>query len=215
MSSTSNAVLTGQYFCMLPGGLQVKHFVEQTKQEARSRGYITTLAGRRRPISSPNSGAKGLGLATSQRGSGEADRKAVNSTVQGSAADLVKLAMCSWAAWQHAHWGTGLCLLMRPAVQHISTGWQKLTYIICAVLLHMCRPCVCAEPCVLCMSSLIRCSHECLTHTDAAGNGCPVRLVAQIHDELLFEVNAQLCDVYVVAGKSLTCPIDSFLFIVP
>ena len=62
------------------------------------------------------------------------------------------------------------------------------------------------------MSSLIKCNHECLTYTDAAGNGCPVRLVAQIHDELLFEVNAQLCDVYVVAGKSLTCPSDPFLF---
>lgn len=138
MSSTSNAVLTGQHFCMLPAGVQVKHFVEQTKLEARSRGYITTLAGRRRPISSPNSGVKGPGPATSQRSSGDADRKAVNSTVQGSAADLVKLAMCSWAAWQHAHWGTGLCLLMHSAVQHVSIGWQKLIHTMSAVLLHMC-----------------------------------------------------------------------------
>ena len=94
---------------MLLGGVQLKHFVEKTKQEARSRGYITTLAGRHRPISSPNSSGKGH--TASQRAGGEADRKAVNSTVQGSAADLVKLAMCSWTAWQHAHWGTGLCLL--------------------------------------------------------------------------------------------------------
>ena len=28
-----------------------------------------------------------------------------------------------------------------------------------------------------------------------------MRLVAQIHDELLLEVNPQLCDVYVIAGK--------------
>ena len=105
---------------MLPGGMQLKQFVEQTKQEARGRGYITTLAGRRRPINSPTSSGKGLALGASQRASGEADRKAVNSTVQGSAADLVKLAMCSWAAWQHTHWHTGLCLLMQPpAVQHI------------------------------------------------------------------------------------------------
>ena len=31
--------------------------------------------------------------------------------------------------------------------------------------------------------------------------GKAARLVAQIHDELLFEVNTQLCDVYVVAGE--------------
>ena len=28
-----------------------------------------------------------------------------------------------------------------------------------------------------------------------------VRLVAQIHDELLFEANTKLCDVYMVAGE--------------
>ena len=32
------------------------------------------------------------------------------------------------------------------------------------------------------------------------GHGHGVRLVAQIHDELLFEVDAQRCDVYMIAG---------------
>ena len=31
--------------------------------------------------------------------------------------------------------------------------------------------------------------------------GKAARLVAQIHDELLLEVNTHLCDVYVVAGE--------------
>ncbi len=34
-----------------------------------------------------------------------------------------------------------------------------------------------------------------------AGERCPVRLVAQIHDELLFEVNTEICDVYVITGE--------------
>ena len=34
-----------------------------------------------------------------------------------------------------------------------------------------------------------------------AGRHQAVRLVAQIHDELLFEANTELCDVYVVVGE--------------
>ena len=37
-----------------------------------------------------------------------------------------------------------------------------------------------------------------------AGDRQHVQLVAQIHDELLFEVNAQRCDAYVIAGKCRT-----------
>lgn len=76
--------------------VQLKQFLERTKREARAKGYVTSLSGRRRPI-------KGLGGDVCARAAAEADRKAVNSTIQGSAADLIKLAMCSWAAWQHAH----------------------------------------------------------------------------------------------------------------
>ena len=35
---------------------------------------------------------------------GQAERKAVNSVIQGSGADLIKAAMCAWAAWAHATW---------------------------------------------------------------------------------------------------------------
>ncbi|KAA6418852.1 MAG: DNA polymerase I [Trebouxia sp. A1-2] len=81
----------------------LKQFLEKTKHEGRSRGYITTFSGRRRPIKALGSSEQGCMPAASQRAAAEADRKAVNSTIQGSAADLIKLAMCSWAAWQHAH----------------------------------------------------------------------------------------------------------------
>ncbi len=42
----------------------------------------------------------------------------------------------------------------------------------------------------------------------AAAEQRPVRLVAQIHDELLLEVNPQLCDVYAVAGKQSKQPLS-------
>ncbi len=93
--------------------MQLKQFLEKTKHEGRGRGYITTLNGRRRPIKVLGGSEQGCTPAASQRAAAEADRKAVNSTIQGSAADLIKLAMCSWAAWQHAHWHTGTWLHVR------------------------------------------------------------------------------------------------------
>ncbi|MEX5213847.1 MAG: DNA polymerase I [Nitrospiraceae bacterium] len=63
----------------------VKAFLERTIDQARERGYTTTILGRRRSIPE---------LASTdpvQRGFGE--RMAVNSPIQGSAADLIKLAM--------------------------------------------------------------------------------------------------------------------------
>jgi DNA polymerase-1 len=63
----------------------VKTFIEQTIEEARRLGYTTTILGRRRPIpelASPDTNQRNLG-----------ERMAVNSPIQGSAADLIKLAM--------------------------------------------------------------------------------------------------------------------------
>lgn len=63
----------------------VKEFLEGLKEEAREKGYVTTIFNRRRYIPQINSSNK------TERELGE--RLAVNTPIQGSAADLIKLAM--------------------------------------------------------------------------------------------------------------------------
>lgn len=76
------AAYIDRYFERLP---RVKAFIEGTVAEARLRGYATTVFGRRRPIpelTSDNFQERSLG-----------ERLAVNSVIQGSAADIIKVAM--------------------------------------------------------------------------------------------------------------------------
>jgi len=63
----------------------VARYLEKMKEMARTRGYVETLLGRRRYI--PEIRARNPGM----RGFGE--RTATNSPIQGTAADLIKLAM--------------------------------------------------------------------------------------------------------------------------
>jgi DNA polymerase-1 len=63
----------------------VRALMDRNIAEARTKGYTTTILGRRRPIPELQSGDP------VQRGFGE--RMAVNSPIQGSAADLIKVAM--------------------------------------------------------------------------------------------------------------------------
>lgn len=63
----------------------VRALMERNIEDGKTKGYTTTILGRRRPIPELQSGDP------SQRGVGE--RMAVNSPIQGSAADLIKLAM--------------------------------------------------------------------------------------------------------------------------
>lgn len=63
----------------------VRQLMDRNIAEAKNKGYTTTILGRRRPIPELQSGDP------VQRGFGE--RMAVNSPIQGSAADLIKLAM--------------------------------------------------------------------------------------------------------------------------
>ena len=70
------------YFDRLP---RVKAFIESTIETARRQGYVTTVFGRRRDIpefASPNFQTRSLG-----------ERLAVNSIIQGTAADIIKVAM--------------------------------------------------------------------------------------------------------------------------
>ena len=70
------------YFARFQG---VKAFLDKTIADAKGNGYVTTMLGRRRPIPELRSGDP------AQRGMGE--RMAMNTPIQGTAADVIKLAM--------------------------------------------------------------------------------------------------------------------------
>jgi len=71
-----------KYFDRHPG---IKRYIETVLNDVKQKGYATTLSGRRRPIpelKNPNSTIRAQG-----------ERLAVNSPIQGTAADIVKIAM--------------------------------------------------------------------------------------------------------------------------
>lgn len=77
-----------RYFARYPG---VKAYMENTRAEAKQKGYVETYFGRRLwvpEINSPNV----------QRRNG-AERAAINAPMQGTAADLIKLAMIAVQNW--------------------------------------------------------------------------------------------------------------------
>ncbi|MGA1545023.1 MAG: DNA polymerase I [Saprospiraceae bacterium] len=74
--------LIQQYFKQYKG---IQAYMENTISLARNQGYVTTLLGRRRYLRDINS--------KSSLEKSNAERMAINSPIQGSAADLIKLAM--------------------------------------------------------------------------------------------------------------------------
>ena len=71
-----------KYFETYPG---IKQFLDQSVADAKEKGYVTTLFGRRRPV--PELSSSNF----MQRSFGE--RVAMNSPIQGTAADIIKIAM--------------------------------------------------------------------------------------------------------------------------
>lgn len=71
-----------QYFKTYP---DIKKFLDKTVEDAKEKGYVVTLSGRRRPIPELKSSN------FMQRSFGE--RIAMNSPIQGTAADIIKIAM--------------------------------------------------------------------------------------------------------------------------
>lgn len=71
-----------RYFARHP---RVKAYLENTLQEARERGWVTTILGRRRQIPHLHSSHRVVRQ--------EAERSAINTPLQGSAADIIKKAM--------------------------------------------------------------------------------------------------------------------------
>ena len=76
------AAYIDRYFARYPG---VKRYMDETKVSAREKGYVETLFGRRVYLPEINGG-------NGPRKSG-AERQAINAPMQGTAADLIKLAM--------------------------------------------------------------------------------------------------------------------------
>ncbi|MEE9438771.1 MAG: DNA polymerase, partial [Saprospiraceae bacterium] len=79
---TEATALIAEYFIQFPG---LKKYMDDTVQFARDNGYVKTLLGRRRNLRDINSRN---GLSRSN-----AERIAINTPIQGTAADMIKIAM--------------------------------------------------------------------------------------------------------------------------
>ncbi|MBR6423241.1 MAG: DNA polymerase I [Bacteroidales bacterium] len=82
ISRTEARDFIAEYFKSYPG---VKDYMDRVVAQAREKGYVETLFGRKRflpDINSKNAVARGL-----------AERNAINAPIQGGAADIIKLAM--------------------------------------------------------------------------------------------------------------------------
>ncbi len=77
-----------RYFQRYPG---VRRFMDDTRRQARERGYVETVYGRRLYLPDIRSG----NAATRQY----AERSAINAPMQGTAADIIKRAMIAVDAW--------------------------------------------------------------------------------------------------------------------
>jgi DNA polymerase-1 len=79
------------YFAKYPG---VDAFFEQILADARTNGFVQTISGRRRPVS----GVRSKEYRGDKRQRNLPERIAINTVIQGSAADLIKQAMLRVAA---------------------------------------------------------------------------------------------------------------------
>ena len=82
LSREESAQFIASYFDKYPG---VKQYLESTKEQAREAGYVQTLLGRKRFIPEINSPNRQVREA--------AERMAINMPVQGTSADIIKVAM--------------------------------------------------------------------------------------------------------------------------
>jgi DNA polymerase I len=76
------AEIINNYFAQYPA---IKEFMDRTITEAREKGYVETISGRRRYFPDLTS--------ANQTIRGNAERAAINTPIQGTAADMIKLAM--------------------------------------------------------------------------------------------------------------------------
>jgi DNA polymerase I len=82
LSREESARFIAAYFKRYPG---VMRYIEATKEQARRQGYVLTILGRRRAIPEINAANRQIREA--------AERMAINMPVQGTSADIIKIAM--------------------------------------------------------------------------------------------------------------------------
>lgn len=82
LSRTEAKEVIEQYFATYPG---IKKYIDDQVAAAREKGYVETLLGRRRYLRDIDS--------RNQAVRGHSERNAINAPIQGTAADIVKLAM--------------------------------------------------------------------------------------------------------------------------
>lgn len=82
ISNEEGKEMIDQYFERFPG---IQTYIDETVKKAKDNGYVTTLLGRRRYIPDINSRNWNV--------RGFAERTAINMPIQGTAADIIKLAM--------------------------------------------------------------------------------------------------------------------------
>ncbi len=88
VSRTEAAEYVTKYFQRYPG---VKHYMEDTREKAKESGYVETLFGRRLYL--PEINAKNAMRRQ------YAERTAINAPMQGTAADIIKIAMIGVSDW--------------------------------------------------------------------------------------------------------------------
>ena len=82
LSRSEAKAIIDSYFATYPG---IKDYIDAQVASARDKGFVETLMGRRRYLRDINSRNGAM--------RGHAERNAINAPIQGSAADIVKLAM--------------------------------------------------------------------------------------------------------------------------
>ena len=117
------------YFERYPG---VKRYMDETRDKAREQGYVETVFGRRLYLPEIN--------ARNGQRRQYAERTAINAPMQGTAADIIKLAMIQCDQWlqQNPHMGSMIMqvhdeLVFEIAEPHLTEAKEIITQLMCKV----------------------------------------------------------------------------------